>query len=436
MKRKEIWLISLSVLLALGIRLLLIFTYQPLYGNDAPSYAALAEMIRTGDFTGYDGVRTPGYPLFMLMCGMDNHLIRIVQNICGLVSIWLVYLLVRPHVSRVTSWGLVLFLAVSIQFPFYEAIIQTESLAMVAILGSLYFFVTPSTHHHRNIAIVGVMASIGALIRPHLIILPPLFLANYAWQNWGKRRQLFSGLFALALPSILLVGSWVLLNYAFLSRITFTTLPKADIMAHMIHYVSDADDKYGPVKSAYYAAYETMRDEVEASDDNRAGYTSYAAKLLREQGIEMSLDLKYIIHEMAIDLIRKHPAGYLKNVIWAWFRFWRVHIIVYPENFIRSSQIYGLVTGLWLTVKASWFFVNILFLIFLPVLFVIEKDTRRQAFIYTIYSMILAASASQAITQYYDNARFAVPFQPAVAIAVVVGASIFRNHKMKMARAA
>jgi hypothetical protein len=198
----------------------------------------------------------------------------------------------------------------------------------------------------------------------------------------------------------------------------------------MIHYVSDADDKYGVVKYAFEEAFTVKRESVEIADDNRAGYTSYAGQLLRERGMTNKLDLADTIHSMAVDLIKKHPFGYFKEVLSAWLRFWRVHIIIYAECFPKDSVFYDLALFLWLPIKCLWLVVNSLFVLFIPLFLFVKMMPERRRLLVTIYCLLLGASASQALTQYYDNARFAVPFQPLVGIAVaIIFATIIESYK-------
>lgn len=428
MNRQEIGLISASILLAMGIRLFLIFTYQPLYGNDSPSYAALAEMIRTGDFTGYDGRRTPGYPLFMLMLNYNNHWIRLAQNMAGCLSLLSIYLLARRFLPAIASAVLLFFLALSIQFPFYEAIIQTEALAGFAIIASLYCFVVPGRHPVGRLLTASAIASLGVLVRPHLVIIPPLYGVLYLFRPHANRRLLLRGLVAIALPAAILVGGWVGFNDIKLSRPTFTTLPRGDMMAHMIPYVNDADEKYGAVKDAFVEAYAAMKDAVLAADDNRSGYMSFAYARIKATGGGSSLETSDIVHDMALDLIRKHPLGYVKNALGAWVRFWRVHIIVYPECFTGRPRWYDLSMAVWMPVKLGWLAANGLFFLFIPIWPFLPMNAERRFLLSTLYALALTASVSQALTQYYDSARFAVPFQPLVALAVaLVAASMFEH---------
>jgi 4-amino-4-deoxy-L-arabinose transferase-like glycosyltransferase len=423
-------LIIFAVLLAIGIRVILVWSYAPLYGNDSPSYAALGKMIQTGSFSNYDGRRTPGYPLFMLLLGYNNHLIRLFQHLCGLLSIFIVYKLVRLELPTRSCWPLLILMGLSIQFPFYESIIQTEAPSVLAIMASLYFFSAPTPHPISNLTVASVIASVGALIRPHLIILVPIYIGLYAIQHRYSFRRIITGGVSLALPFVILVGGWVGFNYITISRVTFTTLPKADLIAHMIHYVSDADDKYGEVKYAFKEAFAVERERVEMADDNRAGYTSYAGQLLRERGITNKLELADTIHSMAIDLIKKHPLVYLEEVLSAWLRFWRVHIIIYAECFPKDSFLYDIALLLWLPIKCIWLVINSIFVIFIPFYLFLKMTPERRRLLTAIYCLLLGASASQALTQYYDNARFAVPFQPLVGIAVaIIFATIIESFK-------
>lgn len=428
MNGKETGLVSASILLALGIRLFLLFTYQPLYGNDAPSYAALADMIQTGDFSEYNGRRTPGYPLFMLMMNSDNQWIRLAQNMAGCLSLWLIYGLARRFLPAMANAGLLLFLAISIQFPFYEAMIQTEALAGLAIVASLCCFAVSGRRPAGRLLLASAIASLGALVRPHLVIIPPLYGALHLFRSHADRRRLSRELAAIALPAAVLIGGWVGFNYAKLSRPTFSTLPRGDLMAHMISYVNDADDKYGSVKQAFVEAYAAMKDTVLAADDNRSGYMSFAYAKMGAKGGGTFLETSDVVHDMALDLIRKHPLGYAKNALGAWLRFWRVHIIVYPECFSGRSRLYDLTMAAWMPIKLGWLAVNVLFFLFLPLWPFLPMDADRRHLLSALYALPLAASVSQALTQYYDSARFAVPFQPLVALAVaLVAVSLFER---------
>jgi 4-amino-4-deoxy-L-arabinose transferase-like glycosyltransferase len=421
--------VAAAVALAVGVRVLLAFAYQPLYGNDAPTYTALACMIHSGDFSGYDGVRTPGYPLFMLLAGMDNQAIRLAQNVSGLLAIGLAFLLVRRLGSLLAAGGVALVLAFSIQFPFYEAIIQTEALALLVLLASVFLLLARPAGTYWHLLVAGTLAGAGALVRPHFLFLPPLYGGLLMLRDWGRWRVLARGLAALLAPAVLLIGGWVGFNYHALSRATFTSIGKISVLAHMIPYVESADDSFGPLKQIYVEEYHALKDFMAASGDNRGFYGTDLQRRLRAAGSD--LDANAVIdwqYAMAMDLIRKHPGGYFQHVVKAWIRFWRVHIIIYEECFAGRHRLHAAVWRVWRPVKLFWVGLHGLFLLLLPGVFWMPMPAERRHALVVLYAVVLAACTSQSLTSYYDNARFAVPFQPLVAIAVAIFACAWQDR--------
>ena len=424
-------LVFLGIILAIAIRILLTSCYTPLYGNDSPSYAALAKMIEAHSFDGYDGRRTPGYPLFMLLTRYNNETIRIIQYVLGIISIYLTFMIMRLALPARYCWPFILLMGISIQFAFYESIIQTEGLALFSVVLSLYLFLRPSKYIYYNLSMAGFVASLGALIRAHLVILVPIYIICALVTHKLLKRSMIVSTLSLALPFLLLVGGWSAFNYHKLQRLTFTTLPKADLIAHMIHYIEDADPKYGEVAQAFKEAYAIQREFVEIADDNRAFYASYAGRLLRERGHTNQLENAAMKHAMAMDLVRKHPIAYVNQCFSAWARFWRVHIIIYSECF-ENSSLYALFTKLWLPIKVMWLLLNIIFIAMIPFVYFLNLPDAQKTMLFTVYLLLLGASVSQAITQYYDNARFAIPFQPLAGIAIsILAAHFIEKRKSK-----
>jgi 4-amino-4-deoxy-L-arabinose transferase-like glycosyltransferase len=421
--------VAAAVALAVGVRVLLAFVYEPLYGNDAPTYAALAGMIRTGDFTGYDGVRTPGYPVFMLLAGLNNQAIRLAQNISGLLAIGLAFLLVRRHGSVPAAGGVALVLALSIQFPFYEALIQTESLALAVLLASVFFLLARPAGPSWHLLVAGTLAAAGALVRPHFLFLPPLYAGLLLLRDWGQWRVLAKGLAALLIPAVLMIGGWMGFNHQTLGRMTFTSIGKISVLAHMIPYVESADESFGALKQIYVEEYRTLKDFMVASGDNRGFYGTDLQRRLSAAGCD--LDANAVIdwqYAMAMDLIRKHPLGYLEHVVKAWGRFWRVHIIIYEECFAGRQRLHAAAWAFWRPVKLFWLGLQLLFLGLLPAVFRLPMQRERRHVLLTLYAVVLAACTSQSLTSYYDNARFAVPFLPLVAIAVAILACAWKDR--------
>ena len=59
------------ILIGILVRVIIWFNYEPIVYNDTKLYAELAGYIQKLDFDGYNGARTPGYPLWLLLGGLN-----------------------------------------------------------------------------------------------------------------------------------------------------------------------------------------------------------------------------------------------------------------------------------------------------------------------------------------------------------------------------
>ena len=117
--------------IALIERILLSAFYPPVAYNDSSSYRSLANAIRAG-WVGYDGTRTPGYPMFLAIVGPDQVVYR-VQQILGLLVTAIFFYLGWKSTNRPAIGALVALLhTLNMGQLFFEANLLTETLATSA----------------------------------------------------------------------------------------------------------------------------------------------------------------------------------------------------------------------------------------------------------------------------------------------------------------
>ena len=73
--------LALVLLVAVGVRGWLWFSYRPVSYSDTHSYRRLADAIHSPMWNTYDGTRTPGYPLMLAFLGPDErvYLVQLVM---------------------------------------------------------------------------------------------------------------------------------------------------------------------------------------------------------------------------------------------------------------------------------------------------------------------------------------------------------------------
>ncbi len=58
--------------------------------NDTETYTVLAERISALNLAGYNGERTPMYPLLLLLGGLNLHLVVVLQLVLGILCSFLI----------------------------------------------------------------------------------------------------------------------------------------------------------------------------------------------------------------------------------------------------------------------------------------------------------------------------------------------------------
>ena len=90
---------GLVAIFAIAIRVWMVFVYQPVSFGDSPSYWRTAQAVIDG-FSGYDGTRTPGYPIFMAILRTDER-VWVAQMILGVLISLLLYFIALKNAGFV-----------------------------------------------------------------------------------------------------------------------------------------------------------------------------------------------------------------------------------------------------------------------------------------------------------------------------------------------
>ena len=137
-------------------------------------------------------------------------------------------------------------------------------------------------------------------------------------------------------------------------------------------------------------------------------------------------------HDLSMEAIKRRPGLYLASVLDAWTRFWRV-ALVYDPDYARSPALVAAVKGLWPFQKAFWLGCNLLFLASACLVpFTLFK--RRTAGWFEFSSIaILAVSVLQALVEYADNSRFAIPMQPFIALMALYSLTVVDSTRFTLA---
>jgi hypothetical protein len=93
------WLLALVLVGAL-IRVEFWMVYEPEAHTDTAMYITAARHLATGDYTGYEGRRTPGDPLLIALGGFSPRGIWALQMLCGLATSALLFYVALQATGR------------------------------------------------------------------------------------------------------------------------------------------------------------------------------------------------------------------------------------------------------------------------------------------------------------------------------------------------
>ncbi len=447
------WLIIVSAA-AFLVRLLTILFYQPIIYGDTPSYRRLAETVLNG-FAGYDGTRTPGYPVFLALSGSDQH-VWLIQLLVGFFTTLLLFFMGWKLTDKPWLGGL-LALAHTLNLGqlFFESNLLTESLTTflmtLTMAGVLVWLLYPNYRRPWLGFLLGLSSTATLLVRPLFIYLP-FYLLLFLWiesrltssraknpgesevsfDNQPVRRYAHLGFgLAFLLPVVLLLGGWVTFIHKNFGEWAITTMTGYNLIQHTGNYFEYVPDEYASLRDTYikYRDAQITRFGTQTNAiwdaipemSKVSGYSFYA--------------LSRVLARISIDLILHHPMLYIKNAISGWWMFWRVPFY-WSADSLGYPWLAGGVRFLVLLERGLLFLCNLVF-IFTSIAFALIEclfALRRKPsplhihlsqppvypFLWMLLGNIWIASILQTLIDHGDNPRFLVPLQSMVVLWVAV----------------
>ncbi len=447
------WLILVGVV-AILMRLLIILLYQPVGYGDTPSYWRLAESVLRG-FSGYDGTRTPGYPVFLALVGSDQR-VWLAQLLLGFITTLLIFFIGWKLTDKAWFGGVLALLhTLNLGQLFFESNLLTESLTtflmILTMAGVVVWLLSPKYRRPWLAFLLGLVSTATLLVRPLFIYLP-FYLLLFLWleprltvtpaSRTGegviadetqpvRRSTLVLNGIALLVPVVLLLGGWVAFIHKNFGEWSITTMTGYNLIQHTGNFFEYVPDEYASLRDTYIkyrdehiALYGTQTNAIWDAIPEMSkvsGYSFYA--------------LSRVLARISIDLILKHPLLYIKNAASGWWMFWRVPVY-WSADSLRYPWLASGVITIVLLERALIFLCNLAFIVasiafaFIECISAVRREPSplaiRQthptvyAFLWMLLGNIWIASILQTLIDHGDNPRFLVPLQSLVVLWVAL----------------
>jgi hypothetical protein len=339
---------------SLGIRLSLFFTSDAIIWPDSSGYISLAESIRNGDLSSNSGVRTPGYPLFLLFINNDRQyavLAQIFLGLCVTTSLFWTTFFFTQNNSIATIAGASYGLNIAqIQF---ELSILTETLTtFLAILSVVFLFLLWQRVQYQKkytwlVVLIGFTSSLTTITRPSFLFFPIVLSFFIAIILIRSNNKPWVSLLVLAITAFL-IGGWSTINYiqhGFFGPSNITGYSLVELTGAVIEFVPEP---YHQIRDIFlvYRPEQIRRYGVPIG-------TQWVSveDVMAETGLSFT-QLSNVYRDLSLFLIRNYPAQYARVGFISWNNYWAPADLHYWSN-IRpgADEIYFQINTFWLTTK-------------------------------------------------------------------------------------
>lgn len=435
--RNQIWSwvndnpVKVIFLAGIFMRLLVAALYQhiTLY-PDSEDYIYLAEWLSDFNLSGYEGQRSPGYPLLILLAGFSDVVVVILQALAGIGTLIVSYktmslLGMRKEAALTTT----LLLSLYLPAVFFEFAILTETVTLFVISLVFYFYFRQYKKDETssiNLLMVTLLCAYLVLIKPFYIFLPILLIAFFLINNKPLNGLWKGCAIVLLIPSFVFLG-WSYTNKENTGYFVSSTFYGFNLAQTCVSFAEKTTPEYQEI-GEIYAKYRDNR----ISDKEEAMVIWEAYPELQEKTGLSFPDLSKKLYDYSIATIKENPAAYLKQTFVSWCDFWKTSLYWEQQNFGVSGASDAIQYICYLE-RILLQLIKILFVILIPINIacsVRRKEISPQLMISVI---VLMASILQALSTYGTNSRYSFPFEMLIVISVTLNYLQYRARKKKTA---
>lgn len=430
----------LLLIIGVATRIAFWLVAQPNETADTGTYFELAEELRRGDFTFYEGRRTVGYPTLLILAGLYPYAVWGLQMAMGLmVSMILFYLGLALTGNAALGFLSGMTYNLNLGLLFFEAnlIPETQTTFFVIATMALLALVCGRPHGGRTnmlLLLSGICAGIAVMARPQFIFFPGILSVLVGYQLLIRRKLDWRGVWTkmclVGGPGMFMIIATASFNYVQFGQFTLSTQTGVGLMEHAIAFVELAPDRHGRMRDVLAK----HRDAHLAKTGRHTATWNAVPELKQVTGFSSLVQLDRQLLTLSKELILLYPKRYLALVADAWLSFWAVPN---PKGIdvVRPLKVSELLTLIWQVEQPLLRALNAIFLILAAAASISKRFRERThwGFLFTAMTVtVIFSSVLQAFVIGVDNARYGVTTQPLIALLVI--AVVYRLWSLEKVR--
>ena len=411
-------------------RVWVFLNYPFAFGNDSATYIHLANSLRNNlGFAKYNGTRTPGYPLFILMTG-NGEFTYFTQLVLGLLTTLLIYILVwRLTKNAWLAFFLSLAHSLNLGQLFFEASLLSEASStflffLTLLLAQEIYCQLSKSAANDNSRLVGISILFGvvsllmAAIRPLFLPVPFIAVLFIFWQNkFTVLGRSISTSLLMILPLTIATLTWVSYIYLKFHILGLDAMGGYHLVNHTSSFFEKAPAEYQQITDIFL-----KYREIKVAETGSAVNTIWDAipELMKTTKLNY-YSLGRTMGTISSTLIKENPREYWTNIAKGWFWFWKVGVFWLP-NSIADATTRLVLNTLLQAERAALIAINAFF-VFIPIVTFsakVRKIFTKEVFLLFGTTLIWVTSVLQTFAEHGDNPRFLAPAQSLVVLLVTI----------------
>lgn len=386
---------------------LLIYCHVTLF-PDSDGYIELATRLLDFNLSGYQGERSPGYPILLFLTHNNLAVTVAFQIIIGAATAVYTYKTLQVlGFGNKSSLIITLLLNSMIHVLFYDFAILTENVTLFFITISFYYIFRLFNGATGFKCTLLLSALLGYLVftKPFYIFLPFVIYGLYSLKNFKFRRIINQQILIIILPLVSFLG-WSYVNKINTGYFVSTTYYGINISQNCVYFAENVPNKYKLISDIYVK----HRDIVIKEDKDVAMSIWYAYSELREKTGLSFTELSHELSEFSKVAIAQNPCAYAKQVFISWKDFWKTDIYWNYDDF-NFKYANKATLAVWYMERTLLQILKILFILHIPYSLFIFIKNRKISPQLIIITVVFATSLLQAMATYGTNSRFSYPFE-------------------------
>lgn len=419
----------LKAILIAGIfvRLLVVFLYQhiTLY-PDSEDYIVLARRLLSFDLSGYEGQRSPGYPLLLSLSNISYIITVVIQAITGIITLIFFYkICLITGLSKKASLITTIIICLYLPTIFFEVAILTESLTLLVITLIFYLVLKIWKRDSEQYILLSLLCGYLVLIKPFYVFLPILLFLFLLSNRLQVKAVLLKSVFVIIVPVILFLG-WSYVNKINTGYFTSTTFYGFNLAQNCVSFAEKTTPEYAETGNIYARYRDNRVSDKEVSMTIWEAYPELKAKT----GLSFP-DLSKKLYDYSIVTIKMNPAAYIKQVFVSWRDFWKTSLYWEYDSFAISGAN-DIILYICYAERILLQLIKILFVLLIPynIISAIRKRMAKPQLIISI--IVFTTSVLQAMITYGTNSRFSFPFEMLIILAVILNIKSIRIKNKRL----